>query len=80
MSKKIESLLDRAEKVLNTLEAVRLENKDLRSENVRLKAELTSIGKEYKHLRLQGGDREQLVKSKLHGILDRLDQLESMAN
>lgn len=80
MSKKLESLFNRAEKVLDTLEAVRLENKNLRGDNARLKAELSSIEKEYKHLRLQGGDREQAVKSKLHGILDRLDQLESMAS
>ena len=79
MSKKIESLFDRAEKILDALEAARDENKELRRENARLKSELTSIGKEYKHLRLQGGDKEQIVKSKLHGILDRLDQLESMA-
>jgi len=80
MGKKIESLLDRAEKVLNVLDAVRSENKELRGENALLKAELASIEKEYKHLLLQGSDREQAVKSKLHGILDRLDQLESTAN
>lgn len=79
MSKKIDTLFSRAEKILDALEAARDENKELRRENIRLKSELTSIGKEYKHLRLQGGDKEQQVKTKLHGILDRLDQLESMA-
>ena len=79
MSEKLELMFEKVEQVLALLDRTKAENASLHDENRLLKAELTKIRKEYNSLRLEATDQKDRVKSKLVGILDRLDQLEDMA-
>ncbi len=79
MSEKLELMFEKVEQVLALLDRTKAEKASLQDENKLLKTELTKIRKEYNSLRLEVTDQNDKVKSKLVGILDRLDQLEDLA-
>lgn len=79
MSEKLELMFEKVEQVLALLDRTKAEKASLQDENKLLKTELTKIRKEYNSLRLEVTDQKDKVKSKLVGILDRLDQLEDLA-
>lgn len=80
MSEKLELMFEKVEQVLALLDRTKAENASLIDENKLLKAELVKIRKEYNSLRLDVTDQKDRVKSKLVGILHRLDQLEDIAS
>lgn len=80
MSEKLELMFEKVEQVLALLDRTKAENASLLDENKLLKAELVKIRKEYNSLRLDVTDQKDKVKSKLVGILHRLDQLEDIAS
>jgi regulator of replication initiation timing len=80
MSEKLELMFEKVEQVLALLDRTKAENASLIDENKLLKAELVKIRKEYNSLRLDVTDQKDKVKSKLVGILHRLDQLEDIAS
>ena len=78
MPGKLESLVEKAEKVLDLLERIKRENVSLKKENVALKAELTGISKEYRQLKLDHFDRSDEFKSRLLAVMSKLDELEEL--
>ena len=79
MANKIDLLANKVEEVVKHLEALNEENKSLKKDNRALTRELSKLRKEYEGFKLNSVDRKDTVRTKLTGILDRLDQLQSMA-
>ncbi len=73
-----ESLVDKAEKVLDLLDRVRRKDAALREENATLRAELTGINKECRELKLDKSDRSEQFKSRLLSVMNKLDELEKL--
>jgi len=79
MADKLELLAQKVDQVIDRLESVTEENKNLKKANRELTRELARLRKEYDGLKVSLADKSDTVKTKLTGILDRLDQLQAMA-
>ena len=79
MTDKINELVEKIDRVLVRLEEIKLENSELKAENRNLKNELSTTRKAYESIRLTDTDRDDKIRTKLVGIMERLNQLESMA-
>jgi hypothetical protein len=55
-------------------------NKVLESENTALKSELNRLKKQLKDSQLGSGDTNEAVRRRLNSVMERLSDLESMAN
>ena len=78
MDNSMDLLLDRVEKALDLIETLEADKKELKKENARLKAELNKSAKAYNAIMLTKTDHKEKVKSRLIGILDRIETIESM--
>jgi regulator of replication initiation timing len=80
MSNKLNLLLDKIEDLIEKVETLQESNKTLKSENRQLKIELSKLSKANKNLKLGSSDKTDVLKTRLTGILNRLDQLEELAS
>ena len=78
MDTKIQEIATKVEKLLGNLNESRQENEDLRTDNDRLKTELSGLEKEYRTLKLSSADQSDTVRTKLNRILSHLSELEDL--
>ena len=71
LSEKIDLLIDR-------LEELRRENRLLKEDKFSLERELQRAQDQLKKVEIKAADRAQTVKSKLSGVLTRLNELEQV--
>ncbi|MBD3333737.1 cell division protein ZapB [candidate division GN15 bacterium] len=80
MNDKLEQLTHKIETVCSLVESLRKENSELKEANERYRTELESLKKEHEELQLKNADQSEAVRSRLSTVLNRLDELESMAS
>ncbi len=78
MDTKIQEIAAKVERLLGDLSRHREENASLRSDNDRLKTELSGLEKEYRTLKLDSADQSEVVRTKLKRILGHLSELEDL--
>ena len=79
MDEKLEQLMTKVERVCQVVDALKLDNGQLRTENQSLKSEVTRLQKEMESIRLSSSDQSEAVKGKLGRVLERLEQLETIS-
>lgn len=80
MNDKLEQLTQKIETVCSLVESLRKENSELKETNERYRTELESLKKDHEELQLKTADQSEAVRSRLSTVLNRLDELESMAS
>ena len=80
MTDKFALLEEKVDRVIGQLSNVKDKNANLSDENSRLVSELTRLGKTVRKLELAQADQSELVKTKLVAVLERLSELEAIAD
>ena len=80
MKEKIEAINAKVEELVNRLEKLDSSNKQLTEDNQDLKSELNRLKRQLKDSQLGSGDTNETVKRRLSSVLERLNELESIAN
>ncbi len=80
MDAKLDILSEKIELLITKLETLQTENKQLKEDNNRLSADIQTYKHDYEALKLSSTDKNEVVKTKLTTILNRLDQLEELAS
>ncbi len=80
MKEKIDKIQEKVEELIGRLEKQSQVNKSLKSDNQDLKNELSGLKRQLKDSQLGSGDTNEAVKRRLNSVLDRLNELESLAN
>jgi len=75
---KLQQLSLKVERLIKWLEQLRQDNKNLQAENAELKNELSKLRDDVFALKQTRADQSQIVKTRLSGILDRLEELEQI--
>ena len=76
---KLDLIGERVDRLVARLRELEGENEQLRQTNRDLTSEVARLRKDCQALRVESADRSEAVRSRLGGVLDRLDQLESIA-
>ncbi len=79
MREKIDKLAERINLLLDLVASHEKMNQALKDENSRLQDEVKRLTREGQLLRTTQIDNSQLVKSRLVGVLDRLEELEEIS-
>ncbi len=80
MKEKIEAIKAKVEEVAGRLEKLNKTNKQLADDNQDLKSELNRLKRQLKDSQLGSGDTNEAVKRRLSSVLERLNEIESLAN
>lgn len=80
MEAKLDLLTEKIELLITKLETIQAENKQLKEDNSVLSADLQTYKSDYDNLKLSSTDKNEVVKTKLTTILNRLNQLEELAS
>ena len=80
MEDKLEQLTQKIETVCSLVEMLRKENAELKETNEQQRTELEQLKKQHEELQLKSADQSEAVRSRLSTVLNRLDELESMAS
>ncbi|HEX2897771.1 MAG TPA: hypothetical protein VHP63_06960 [candidate division Zixibacteria bacterium] len=80
MKEKINAIEVKVDELVGRLEKLSQANKELSSDNLDLKNELSRLKKQLKDSQLGSGDTNEAVKRRLTSVLDRLDELEALVN
>ena len=80
MKDKLELLSDKVEKVCQLVEILQDENHTLKEYNTILEQDLSKFRKENEELKIKLADQSDSVKTKLTGVLNRLEQLEEISS
>ena len=75
---KVVHLIDKMNKAVDYIEELMQENTALKAENSQIRSELNNLKNETKKINLLSSDQSQVVKTKLAGVLERLDELEQI--
>ncbi len=75
---KITQLIDKMNKAVDYIEELQGENAALKAENSEIRSQLSRLQNETKKITLMSSDQSQVVKAKLAGVLERLDELEQI--
>ncbi len=75
---KVLKLIDKMNSAVDYIEELLRENATLKAENSQIKSELNNLKNETKKINLLSADQSQVVKAKLAGVLERLDELEQI--
>ncbi|MFH2049703.1 MAG: cell division protein ZapB [bacterium] len=75
---KVLKLIDKMNSAVDYIEELLRENAALKAENSQIRSELNSLKNETKKMNLLSADQSQVVKAKLAGVLERLDELEQI--
>ena len=78
MGDKFNLLEEKVDQVLELLDKLKAENKNLKEENTRLLAELTQIRDSFQEYKLVYADQSNRVKEKLTTVLSRVEELEQI--
>ncbi len=79
MKEKLNLISEKVDDIVALIEQLRSENVDLARDNRTLKIQISRLLKESKEAGLDNVDRTDSVKTKLNLVLNRLDELESLA-
>jgi len=79
MKEKIEAINTKVEELVNRLEKLGTANKQLVDDNQDLKTELNRLKRQLKDSQLGSGDTNEAVKRRLSSVLERLNEIESLA-
>lgn len=80
MEDKLTLLAEKVEKLVSLVETLKLENTQLKEDKATLSADNDHMKKEMEQMKLAESDRSEKAKSKLSGILNKLDELERIAS
>lgn len=80
MAEKLAILIEKVEKLLEMLDSFKKENLELKNNNSMLLKELTKVKKDNNSLKITAADKNDKVKTKLTGIVNRLEKLEELAS
>lgn len=80
MSEPIQQLAERVDQTLALVEQLKAENGGLKDELAELRTQLTTLRKEHKRLQVANNEQAQTARTRLTGVLNRLDQLEQMTS
>lgn len=75
---KVLKLIDKMNSAVDYIEELLRENAALKAENTQFRSELNNLKNETKKINLLSADQSQIVKVKLAGVLERLDELEQI--
>ena len=78
MQEKLQAVIARLNDVLDYVEQLQKENASLRDESTSLQKQLQSMRGDLDRLKLENADRAEVIKSRLGGVLARLDELEGI--
>lgn len=79
MKEKLNLISEKVDDIVALVEQLRSENVDLARDNRTLKIQISRLLKESKEAGLDYVDRRDSVKTKLNSVLNRLEELESLA-
>jgi len=79
MKEKLNLISEKVDDIVALVEQLRSENVDLARDNRTLKIQISRLLKESKEAGLDNVDRTDSVKTKLNLVLNRLEELESLA-
>ena len=79
MKEKLNLISEKVDNIVALVEQLRSENVDLARDNRTLKTQISLLLKESKEADLDNVDRRDSVKTKLNLVLNRLEELESLA-
>ncbi|MCH9023883.1 MAG: hypothetical protein IH931_00995 [candidate division Zixibacteria bacterium] len=79
MKEKLNLISEKVDNIVALVEQLRSENVDLARDNQTLKTQIRRLLKESKEAGLDNVDRTDSVKTKLNLVLNRLEELESLA-
>ncbi len=80
MDSKLDLLSEKIELLITKLENLQSENKQLKEDKLTLSADMQTYKNNYEELKLSSSDKNEVVKTKLTTILNRLGQLEELAS
>ena len=80
MDTKLDLLTEKIELLITKMETIQAENRQLKEDKKSLFAELQTYKRDYESIKLSSTDKNEVVKTKLTTILNRLDQLEEIAS
>ncbi len=80
MPEKLATLIEKVEKLLDLHESLKEENLELKDKNHKLIRELNKFRKEFDLIKVNSADKNERVRSKLTGIVERLEKLEELAS
>ncbi len=80
MKEKIEAINAKVDELVGRLEKLTHDNQELTKDNQSMKSELNRLKKQLKDSQLGSGDTNEVVKRRLSTVLERLNELEMMAN
>lgn len=80
MAEKLAILIKKVEELLDLLDKLKQEKRDLTSENRQVLKELSKAKKEYNRLKIASADKNEKVRTKLTGIFERLERLEELTS
>ncbi len=76
MEQKLEQIEEKVEKLVTVLEALKAENRELKMTNQSLTSQIQGFEKQIHKMQLDDADRSETVRTRLEGLLGRLDELE----
>ena len=79
MKDKLNLISEKVDELVVLVDELRSQNKELSGENRGLKTQINRLQKESKAAGLDKVDRKDSVKTKLNLVLNRLEELESLA-
>lgn len=80
MKDKLTAIQTKVDKLVDRLEKLDFSNRELSTENNQLKKELSTLKKQLKSSELGSHDTDETVRRRLSSVLERLNELESLAN
>ena len=80
MSDTLDQIAQKVDQLLETVRNLKSQNTALRADNTRLKAELAGLDKQRQNLTLRAADQSEAVRTKLQSVLNRLEELEKLAD
>ena len=79
MESKLEQVAQRVDSLLRDLQQMRGENRQLLADNEHLRSALAALQKQARQIELQAADQSEAVRTRLHRLLGRLNELEQLA-
>jgi FtsZ-binding cell division protein ZapB len=78
MGDNLKLLEQKIEQVLSLVDRLKNQNAELQQENSDLQAKLTEIKRLKRNLKLSYSDQSDGIKTKLHSVLSRVEELEEL--
>ena len=80
MTDTLGQIAQKVDQLLEMVKNLKSENASLKAENRQRKAEMSGLDKQQKSQSLKAADQSEAVRTKLQSVLNRLDELEKLAD